>query len=90
MGLLGLDRETVLDLMVNVIPIGILLFLDALFWLNTPWGWDLWYVFWGHFLTLFPLLLLTVLTYVSGYVVQRDEEKLAGQGEGESHSQIEG
>jgi len=73
----GLTRETLLDLTVNAIPLGILLFLDVLFWFVNPFGWDLWYVFWMHVLTLFPFTVLFVVTYVSGRVVQRDEGELA-------------
>ncbi|WP_336001043.1 DUF6684 family protein [Halorientalis halophila] len=76
MALLGLERETLLDLTVNAIPLGILLFLDVLFWFVNPWGWDLWFVFWSHVLTLVPFTLLLLLSYVSGRVIQRDEGKL--------------
>ena len=75
MGYLDLEHETVLDLTVNIIPVGILLGMEILFFVFNPWGWDLWIVFWMHFLTLFPLALLLVLTYVSGRVIQRDEGK---------------
>ena len=71
----GLTRHTLLDLVVNAIPVGILFVLDALFFVYNPWGWDLWFVFWMHFLTLFPLVLLVLLSYVSGIVVQRDEHR---------------
>jgi len=71
---LGLTRETVLDLMVNIIPVGILIGMEILFFVLNPWGWDLWYVGWMHFLTLFPLVLLLILTWVSGRVIQNSEE----------------
>jgi hypothetical protein len=35
------DRETLLDVIVNVVPIGILLVFIALFMVVTPWGLDL-------------------------------------------------
>lgn len=35
------DRETLLDVIVNVVPIGILLVFIALFLVVTPWGLDL-------------------------------------------------
>ncbi|QLH75811.1 hypothetical protein HZS55_00165 [Halosimplex rubrum] len=73
MSVLQLTEETWLDLTVNFIPIGILAVLDIMFWVYNPWGWDLWFVFWGHVLTVVPLVLLTALTYVSGRVIQRDE-----------------
>ncbi len=78
MSFLNLTHETVLDLTVNVIPLGILLFMDALFWIYNPWGWqEPLIVGIAHFLTLFPFALLALLTYVSGSVVQRDEGRSA-------------
>lgn len=73
MAFLSLTEETWLDLTVNLIPLGILAFLDAMFWVYNPWGWDPFVIAVSHFLTLFPLLLLAILTYVAGVVVQRDE-----------------
>jgi hypothetical protein len=73
MSVLQLTEETWLDLTVNFVPIGILAVLDVMFWVYNPWGWDLWFVFWAHVLTFVPLVLLTLLTYVSGRVIQRDE-----------------
>lgn len=75
MGFLNLTTDTWLDLSVNLIPLGILLVLDLLFWVVNPWGWDPFYVLVAHFLTLFPLALLAVVTYVGGAVVQRDEQR---------------
>lgn len=76
MDFLNLTEDTWLDLTVNFIPIGILAVLDVMFWVVNPWGWDLWFVFWSHVLTLVPLVLLTLLTYVSGRVIQRDERHI--------------
>ena len=66
MGFLNLTTDTWLDLSVNLIPLGILLVLDLLFWVVNPWGWDPFYVLVAHFLTLFPLAVLAVVTYVAG------------------------
>jgi len=76
MSVLNLTKDTLLDLAVNFIPLGMLAFFDALFWIFNPWGWDLWFVFWAHVLTVIPFVLLTVLTFVSGRVVQRDERRV--------------
>lgn len=73
MSFLNLTNETWLDLTVNMIPLGILLFMDIMFWVLNPWGFDPVFVFIAHFLTLFPFLLLAILTYVSGSIIQRDE-----------------
>jgi hypothetical protein len=68
-----LEKDTLLDLVVNVIPIGILAFFSLLFLMVNPWGWDPFPVLMTHFLTLFPLVVLVVVTWVAGRVVQRDE-----------------
>lgn len=81
MSVLQLTEETWLDLTVNFIPIGILAVLDVMFWVYNPWGWELWFVFWAHVLTFVPLVLLTLLTYVSGRVIQRDERATETSGE---------
>ena len=70
-----LERDTVLDLVVNIIPIGILAFFSLLFLAFNPWGWDPFPIVITHFLTLFPLAVLVVVTYVAGRVIQRDEAK---------------
>lgn len=68
-----LSRETLLDLTVNVIPLVILGFFTLLFIVVNPWGWDPFVVVLTHFLTVFPLVLLALLSYLSGLAVQRDE-----------------
>lgn len=73
MTLLELERETALDVLVNVVPLAILFVLDLLFWVVNPWGWDPLFVVVAHFLTLFPLTVLAILTYVSARVIQDDE-----------------
>jgi len=78
-----LTWETVLDLTVNLIPVGILVGMEVLFFAYNPFGWDLWYTAWMHFLTLFPLVLLLILTYVSGRVIQREEGKTEALPEGD-------
>ena len=77
MAFLNLTEETWLDLTVNLVPLGILAFMDALFWVFNPWGWDPLMIVVSHFLTLFPLVLLAILTYVSGAIIQRDEGESA-------------
>jgi len=67
------EEETRLDLVVNVVPIGILAFFSLLFMVVDPWGWDPFPVLMTHFLTPFPLVLLALLTYGAGRVIQRNE-----------------
>jgi len=58
-----LDRDTVLDVTVNLIPLVILAFFAVLYTLVQPWEFDPAMFVIMHFLTLFPFLLLVILTY---------------------------
>lgn len=88
MSFLDLTHETWLDLTVNLVPLGILLFMDVLFWVVNPWGWnDPFVIAVAHFLTLFPFVMLALLTYVSGTIIQRDEGKLTERESAGSHGQ---
>ncbi|WP_227356843.1 DUF6684 family protein [Haladaptatus salinisoli] len=63
------DRETLLDITVNVVPMLILLFFVVLFTVWTPWeGQPLIYAI-SHFLTIFPLLVLALLTWVAAHYI---------------------
>jgi len=88
MSVLQLTEDTWLDLTVNFVPIGILAVLDLMFWVFNPWGWDPWFVFWAHVLTVVPLVLLTILTYVSGRVIQRDERIASVDEEAEARTEV--
>lgn len=70
-----IDRETAFDTLVNVVPMAILFFFVVLFLVVNPWGYDLGVTLLSHFLTIFPLVLLGILTYVSARVIARDEER---------------
>lgn len=71
----GIDRETFLDIVVNIIPMGILLFFVGLFLVYMPWEENLFLTVVSHFLTIFPLIMLALLTYVSARVISRDEHE---------------
>lgn len=71
-----IDRETLLDITVNLIPIGILAFFVVTFLVYTPFPPNLFAFLISHFLTIFPLVLLALLTYVAAKVIARDERKL--------------
>lgn len=66
-------RETLLDITVNVVPMGILLFFVVLYTVIQPWEFDPAMFVLMHFLTVFPLALLVLLTYVAAKVIGRDE-----------------
>lgn len=76
MSFLKITGETWKDLTVNLVPLGILLLLDLLFWVVNPWGWDPFVLAIAHFLVIFPLLCLALLTYVSGLAIQEAEGKV--------------
>jgi len=69
------DKETILDLMVNFIPLGIIFFFIAAFVLYDPWGFDP--RFSGLMLAIMGgmFIALTVLTYVSAKAIAGDEKR---------------
>lgn len=67
------EKETVLDVTVNLIPIGILLFFLVLFVAYTPWEQNLFMQTISLGLLVIPLVSLALLTYVSGLAVQGAE-----------------
>jgi len=71
-----LDRETLLDLTVNFVPLVILLFFSVFYTVIYPWDADPARFALMHVLTLFPFLVLAILTYYAGKVVSRDERRL--------------
>jgi len=78
MALLGFERDTLLDLTVNVIPLGIILFFIAAFAVFPAFGMDP--VFSGLQFALMTsmFLLLAVLTYYAGRAIENAE---AAEGE---------
>lgn len=70
----SLTRETLLDLSVNLIPLGMLVVFVALFLVYSPWeggGFELGV---SIALTVIPFVFLALITYVSGAVIQKEEE----------------
>lgn len=60
------DRETLLDALVNIVPLGILLFFTALFLLVQPWTDELSLVLvMQHVLIAVPFVGLTLITYLA-------------------------
>jgi hypothetical protein len=68
------DRETLLDLTVNVIPLGIILFFFGAFAVFSPFSWDSTYTVlqFGILGTMF--VALSALTYYSGKLIATDEK----------------
>ena len=69
------DRETILDLTVNAIPLGILLFFVVVFLLIRPWEQDLFIEAVAMGLLVIPFVLLALLTFVSGRAISQDEKR---------------
>lgn len=67
------DRETLLDLTVNVIPLGILAFFLAAFTLFNPFGWDSTYSLLQLGIVVTMIVALSWLTYYSGKLIATDE-----------------
>ena len=67
------DRETLLDLTVNIIPLGIILFFVVMFLMIRPWGPNLYMETVSMGLLVIPFVALAALTYFSGRIISRDE-----------------
>jgi len=78
MGLFGFEKETLLDLTVNAIPLAILLFFIAAFAVVSPFGLDPVFSGLQFSLMISMFLLLAVLTYYAGRAVE-DAEKAEEQ-----------
>lgn len=69
------DRETLLDVSVNVVPLVILLFFIGYYLIMGQWGDDPVIFVLTHFLTIMPFVMLALVTYVSAKVISRDEQR---------------
>jgi len=69
------DRDTLLDLLVNVIPLAIIAFFVAAFALFDPFGGDTLGRVMQVVLLVAPFVALAVLTYVSGKAISTDEKR---------------
>ena len=68
------DRETLLDLTVNVIPLGIILFFVVVFLLIRPWEWNPFVTAISMGLLVVPFVALALLTYLSGRAISEAEK----------------
>jgi len=74
MALFGFEKDTLLDLTVNVIPLGIILFFIAAFAVVNPFGLDPVFSGMQFALMLSMFLLLAVLTYYAGRAIEGAEK----------------
>jgi len=73
------DRDTLLDLTVNFIPLGILALFVAMYVILNLWGWDSLYSTLQFGMIAFWFGLLAVLTYLSAKAIEIDEERFGGE-----------
>lgn len=78
------DYETLLNTTVNLVPIGVLLFFVVLFAAVTPWPPNPWLFAIGHVLTLIPMVLLALLTYVAAKAFSGSEADPEDRGAGDA------
>lgn len=83
-----LDRQVLLDVLVNAIPLGILLLFVLMFVVYRPYPGDSLVVVVQLSLVLVPALLLVVLTYYAVAAVTR-AERTAGSGPPPGYSQAD-
>ncbi|AQL41739.1 hypothetical protein BV210_02955 [Halorientalis sp. IM1011] len=72
------DRETILDLTVNMIPLGILMFFIVAFGLFNPFGWNNVISSLQFGILIAAFVLLTILTYYAGKAVSEAEAEMEG------------
>jgi len=70
------DRETLLDLTVNAIPLGIMLFFVVLFLVVNPFGTDLAAQAIQLTIVVVTFVALFILTYISGKAISESEKEL--------------
>lgn len=68
------DRSALLDIVVNMIPLGIILFFVVLFLLFDPFGSDLIAVFYNQLLLVVPFASLAFVTYIAGRIISETEK----------------
>lgn len=68
------DRETLLDLTVNFVPLFMILFFIVVYLAFNPWGFDPLIVVVAHGLLVMPFVALAFLTYISGRAIAGAEK----------------
>ncbi len=63
------DRDTLLDIVVNIVPLIILVFFFVLFFFSTPYPRNLLYQWLSLILIVIPFVLLGLLTWVAAHYV---------------------
>jgi len=91
MELFGFEKETLLDLTVNVIPLAIILFFIAVFAVLPAFGTDPVFSGMQFALMVAMFLLLAVLTYWAGHAVQSAEQEAEADAlaAGDEHTELD-
>lgn len=76
------DRETLLDLTINMVPIGIMVFFIGAFALVNPFGWDAIVSTLQFGIMIVTTVLLLLLTYYAGKVISEAEAEMEAAEEG--------
>jgi uncharacterized membrane protein len=69
-----IDKETMLDLTVNIIPLGIIVFFFVVFILYDPWGWEPLFTVLALGLLVVHFTALAVLTWLAGRTIAKEEQ----------------
>jgi uncharacterized membrane protein len=69
-----IDKETMLDLTVNIIPLGIIVFFFVVFILYDPWGWEPLFTVLALGLLVVHFTALAVLTWLAGRTIAKEEK----------------
>lgn len=80
MALKTFDRETMLDLVVNAIPLGIILFFIVVFAVLNPFGPNLVHTALQFSIVGLTFVALTILTYYSAKAISEAEEEMQEKG----------
>lgn len=80
------DRETLLDLTVNFIPLGMILFFIAMFAVYNPFGWSPVISILQFGIKIVTFGSLAVLTYFAGKAISSAEAEMEERGEQETEA----
>jgi hypothetical protein len=69
-----IDTETLLDLTVNIIPLGIIAFFFVVFIVFDPWGWEPLFTVLALGLLVIHFSALAVLTWLAGRTIAKEEK----------------
>ena len=78
------DKDTILDLTVNFVPLGIMAVFIGIFALADPWGFDARASIPMYIIMFSMVIALGVLTYISGKAIAGDEKRAEVYSQGQA------